>query len=345
MRQKRHLWVIALLSVVPLVAAACGGDDTPSSNGNGGNPSGEVTKGGTIIWESEEFGFTNGFDPTGEYLGEAWGVFTNLMTRSLMGYEHVAGDAGNQVIPDLAAEDPQISDDGLTYTFTLRDGVMFGPPLSRPVTARDVEFAFRRIATESLVAQYQNYYVGTIKGLELGKDPGEDGIEGIKVIDDKTIEFTLTKPTGDFLYRLAMPAASPMPEEVAGCFDKAGDYGRYVISSSSYMFEGSEDLDASSCKTLKPISGYDPTKAMILVRNPDYDQSTDDVRHQHEHERPRAEGALGRDRVRSDANSADPAEVRPGPGAQGPPARGGRRPNLVHHAEPQRSADGRHPRS
>jgi peptide/nickel transport system substrate-binding protein len=265
--------------IMSLVAAACGGSDNnpPSNNGNGGN-TGDVPKGGVAHWESEEFGFTNGFDPTGEYLGEAWSIFTNLLSRSLMGYNHVSGAAGNELVPDLADGEPEVSSDGLTYTFTLKDGVMFGPPLSRPVTASDVEFAFRRIATESLVAQYQNYYVGTIKGLELGKDPGPGGISGIEVVDDKTIKFTLTKPTGDFLYRLAMPATAPMPEEVAGCFDTAGDYGRYVISSSSYMFEGSENLDASSCKTLKPISGYDPTKQMILVRNPDYDQSTDDTR-------------------------------------------------------------------
>ncbi len=167
------------------------------------------------------FNFTNGFDPTGEYLGEAWGVF-QAMVRPLMGYPQRSGAEGNELVPDLAAAEPEISEDGLTYTFTLKDGVMFGPPVSREVTASDVEYAFRRIATEALVAQYQNYYVGTIEGLELGQDPGPGGIPGINVIDDKTIEFTLAKPTGDFLYRLAMPATAPIPEEVAGCFRGGG---------------------------------------------------------------------------------------------------------------------------
>jgi peptide/nickel transport system substrate-binding protein len=262
--------------VAAMIGAACGGG-SPEPGPNGAPGGDKPEAGGKIVWESEEFGFTNGFDPTGEYLGEAWGVY-QAMVRPLMGYQQTAGAEGNKLVPDLAASDPEISDDGLTYTFTLRDGVKFGPPVSRPVTAKDIEYAFRRIATESLVAQYQNYYVGTVKGLELGDDPGAGGISGIKVVDDKTIEFTLAKPTGDFLYRLAMPATAPIPEEVAKCFDTAGDYGRYVVSSGPYMFEDSDKLDASSCKAMKPIAGFDPTRFMHLVRNPDYDQATDDVR-------------------------------------------------------------------
>ena len=53
-----------------------------------------------VGWESS-FSFIDGFDPTGEYLGEAWGS-TNLLTRTLVGYNHVAGAAGNKLVPDLA---------------------------------------------------------------------------------------------------------------------------------------------------------------------------------------------------------------------------------------------------
>lgn len=281
MPSKKNLWVIALLLVLSLVAAACGGDGD-DGEGEGDDveqgQEGDVDKGGTLVWESEEFGFVGGFDPTGEYLGDAWGVLTNLMIRNLVTYPHIGGPEGNEIVPDLAEDLPEVSEDGLTYTFKIKDGVKFGPPLSREITAEDVEYAFRKIATKSQVAQYANYYEGVIEGLTVGKDPGPGGISGIKVVDDKTIEFTLTEPTGDFLNRMAMPAAAPQPEEVAGCFKKAGEYGRYLISTAGYMFEGSEDLDVSSCDTMKPIAGYDPTKFQHLVRNPDYDQATDDTR-------------------------------------------------------------------
>ena len=174
---------------------------------------------------------------------------------------------------------PEVSEDGLTYTVTLKDGIMFGPPLSREITSQDILYAFERIGTEGLVAQYGFYYT-VIEGMAEfteagGLDKRNNEISGITTPDDKTIEFTLTAPTGDFPYRLAMPATGPMPEEVAGCFKKAGEYGRYVISSGPYMLEGSDQLDASSCDTLKPLSGMDPTRRISFVRNPDYDPATD----------------------------------------------------------------------
>jgi peptide/nickel transport system substrate-binding protein len=77
-----------------------------------------------------------------------------------------------------------------------------------------------------------------------------------------------------------MPATAPIPQEVAKCFDTrpAGDYGRYVISSGPYMLAGADKLNISSCDTMRPISGFDPTKKLNMVRNPNYDQSTDNLR-------------------------------------------------------------------
>ena len=111
-----------------------------------------------IGWEGS-FDFTSGFDPTGEYLGEAYGIMSNLLVRTLVGYKHVAGPEGNVLVPDLATDFPEVSDDGLTYTFRLKDGIMFGPPLSREITSEDVRFAFERIGTPSVVAQYGFYYM------------------------------------------------------------------------------------------------------------------------------------------------------------------------------------------
>jgi peptide/nickel transport system substrate-binding protein len=261
---------VLLALVFGLGAASCGGDDDEETTATG-----EPERGGALRIASDSFEFTNGFDPTGEYLGDAFGVYSNLLLRTLVGYRHVAGERGNEVIPDLAVSLPKPTNGGRTYTFKLKDGIKFGPPLSREITSKDVEYAFRRIATKSLVAQYGFYYEGVIEGLESGPDPGAGGISGIKTPDDKTIVFNLTEPTGDFLYRVAMPAAAPVPEEVAKCFTKAGDYGRYVISSGPYMIEGSDNLDISSCGAMKPISGYNPTRRLSLVRNPDYDEGTD----------------------------------------------------------------------
>jgi peptide/nickel transport system substrate-binding protein len=185
---------------------------------------------------------------------------------------------GNQLFPDLAADMPQISSDGLTYTFKLKPGIKFAPPVNRVITSKDVAYAFQRINTAPLVAQYGFYYFGVVKGMDGKAKSADQKISGIETPDDQTIIFHLEKPTGDFLYRVFMPATAPIPEEVAKCFTKAGDYGRYVISSGPYMIQGSDKLDISSCKAMKPISGFDPSRELKLVRNPNYDQATDNLR-------------------------------------------------------------------
>jgi peptide/nickel transport system substrate-binding protein len=205
-------------------------------------------------------------------------MFSNLTARTLLTYYHTGGAQGNSLVPDLATDFPEISADGLTYTFHLKDGIMFGPPVSREITSHDIEFAFRRMATETLAAQYFNYFDHVVEGLTIFPTMPED-ISGIDTPDNKTIVFHLTHSVPEFVNLIAMPATSPMPEEVAGCFLEAGEYGRYLVSSGPYMYEGSDALDASSCDALRasgPIAGFDPEDHAYFVRNPDYDASTDD---------------------------------------------------------------------
>ena len=283
MRPWRCCWSLAL------VAAACGDDEVEESTTTArdhhhrrrdhhhrrGRPPPTTTTapaatGGTYRMETDGIAYTSGGDPSGEYLGISFGIFSNLLGRTLLTYYHTGGANGNTLVPDLAADFPEISADGLTYTFTLKDGIMFGPPLSREITSHDIEFAFRRMATESVVAQYEFYYDGLIDGLALSPEMPAD-ITGIETPDDKTIIFHLTRVSPDFLFLVAMPATTPMPEEVAGCFMLAGEYGRYVVSSGPYMYEGSDALDASSCEALiasGPIVGLRPRGPLVLRAEP-----------------------------------------------------------------------------
>ncbi len=284
MQNKRYMRVMALICVLALTAAACGGsDDDDDGTANPPDTGGNELDGGVYrVGYLEAFNFTNGFDPTGEYLGTAFSIYSNLLTRTLMGYSHSSGAEGNDPIPDLAAAEPEISDDGKTYTYTLKEGVNFGPPVSRAVTSDDVLYAFERIGTKALVAQY-GYYYDVIEGIGDFKDGKSDTISGIETPDDQTIVFNLTEPVGDFNYRVAMPAAAPIPREVGSCFKKAGDYGRFVISTAGYMIEGSEELDITDCDSMEPISGYDPEQFLNLVRNPDYDPATDSPEYRGNH--------------------------------------------------------------
>ena len=136
-------------------------------------------------------------------------------------------------------------------------------------------YAFERMARPKNGAQYGFYY-SVIAGFDAYGAGKAKAISGIQTPDAHTIVFHLSSPSGDFPYRVAMPATGPIPVEVAKCFEgKAQLYGRYLIATGPYMVEGSDKLDASSCKTLKPISGFDGQTRMTLVRNPSYDAKTD----------------------------------------------------------------------
>src|SRR5262249_32082938 len=119
-------WAVALAATVVVTGSTAGG-------GSG------VKSGGVYRTAFEAaFGFTDSFDPTGEYYVFSWAIESNLMIRTLVGYNHVAGPAGNVLVPDIATSVPKPTDGGTTYTFHLKHGVKFGPPVNRQVTSADV---------------------------------------------------------------------------------------------------------------------------------------------------------------------------------------------------------------
>jgi peptide/nickel transport system substrate-binding protein len=266
--------MMAMLGVVAVLVAAC----TSNSDNNATPTPSAGARGGIYRTSVNSLGITDNLDPTGEYQsGSAWEVYA-AMLRTLVTYRHIPGAEGTIPVADLATEVPQPTDSGLTWTFTLKDGIKFGPPVNRAITSADIAYAFQRINTATLGAQYGFYFIGVIKGMNGDAKSADQTISGIETPDPKTIVFHLTQPAGDLLYRLALPATAPIPPEVGKCFTDPGTYGRDVIASGPYMLQGSADIDISSCNAIKPMSGFDPSTHLRLIRNPSYDQSTDDTR-------------------------------------------------------------------
>jgi len=264
MREVR-LWTAAgaFALIAGLLASAAGGASGPKPGG--------VFR---VAFESS-FGFTDNFDPTGEYYTFSWAIESNLMIRTLVGYNHVPGPAGNVLVPDIATSVPKPSDGATTYTFHIKKGVKFGPPVGRQVTSADFLYAMERLARPKNGAEYAFYY-SPIAGFADYAAGKAKAISGIRTPNASTIVFHLTRPTGDFLYRLAMPATGPIPVEVAKCFEgQAGRYGKDVVSTGPYMIAGADKVDDSSCAKVKPMSGFDGQTILDLVRNPDYDPKTD----------------------------------------------------------------------
>ena len=63
------------------------------------------------------------------------GIYTNLLVRTLVGYDHVAGAAGRRSCPTWPRRVPAPTNGGRTYTFTLKRGIRFGPPVNREITS------------------------------------------------------------------------------------------------------------------------------------------------------------------------------------------------------------------
>jgi peptide/nickel transport system substrate-binding protein len=283
-RPRRVAFLVLATAAAATLLSACGGGSksssgttpstgsttTPASTASGASRGGIYRVG----WEGA-FNFTDGLDPTGEYLGDAFSIYSNLLVRTLVGYRHVAGAEGNQLVPDLATSVPSPTNGGMTYTFHLKPGIKFGPPLNRPIVSRDVAYAIERLAKPKNGAQYSFYY-SALKGFDAFAKGKAASISGISTPNPRTIVFRLTHPVGDFIYRLAMPAAGPIPAEVAHCFDgQPGKYGRYLVSSGPYTIDGSAAQNATSCSTLKPLGGFDGQTQLTLVRNPSYAPATD----------------------------------------------------------------------
>ncbi len=255
------------LGAAAAVLAACGGSSGSAASGSG-------SRGGTYRVEATDFGFSNNFDPTGEYTTNAWGIYRGLLIRTLVGYKMIAGVPGNQLVPDLATALPTPTGNNTVWTFTIKTGVRFAPPVNRVITSQDVAYAFQRIATPALAAQYGFYY-STIAGIDAFASGKSKTISGITTPNTRTIVFHLSQPTPDFLYRLSLPAAGPIPREVAKCFTAPGGYGRDLVSSGPYMIQGSPTVNVSACGAITPMSGFDPSSKLVLVRNPNYNPATD----------------------------------------------------------------------
>ena len=278
MKRQNGLRLFALLGTLSLVLVACAGGGPAEEE--------EVQTGGVFRMEADELPWISsggGFDPVTEYFQVTFSFFSNLLMRPLMNYNHLGPEEdGNTPIPDAAAAEPEVSADGLTVTYTLRDDVMWQPPLDRAVTSDDFLYAFERLGTAALsrdAGSYSFYYTGLIEGMAEFEAGEADTISGIETPNDTTIVFHLTEPAGDFNFRVAMPATGPVPREVGECFEQPVEYGQFFMSSGPYMIEGSDSLDISSCEafTAAKPSGFEFESHMFMDRNPNYDRDRDNL--------------------------------------------------------------------
>ncbi|MXZ92294.1 MAG: peptide ABC transporter substrate-binding protein [Chloroflexi bacterium] len=115
-----------------------------------------------------------------------------------------------QPVLDLA-ESCKISDDGLVYTFVLRENAKFQD--GKPVTAHDVKWSIERAADPATVSTTAENYLGDIVGVEDKLAGDASDVRGVRVIDDRTVEFTIDAPKSFFLAKLSYPTAYVLDSE------------------------------------------------------------------------------------------------------------------------------------
>jgi peptide/nickel transport system substrate-binding protein len=249
--------VVAASSAAVLVAGCGGGGDGGGSSGGEKSTSSprSAKRGGdlTMLYNGD----VDNIDPRITYY--QYGINVAYATqRPLYSYKP---DNATTPVPDLAEAPPDISKDGKTVTVKLRSGVKFSPPVNREVTSADVRYSIESAFNPNVAGPYFGAYLSDLKGFKAFQDKKAKHIAGLKTPDDHTIFFKLDRPRGAIVAgALSLPGSAPVPEEYAKKFDAQNPsrYGTNQVATGPYM-----------------IKEYKPGNVIQLVRNPNWDQSTD----------------------------------------------------------------------
>ncbi len=197
---KKKFRLVALLLAMVFVFTACGGDKGKETGAAGGK------KSASNIIKANNTSEPGSLDPalsTGTH--DSW--ILDHTFEGLMKY-----DKDGKLVPGMAAEKPEISEDGLTYTFKLRDDIKWSN--GDPITANDFEFSWKRLADPETASDYA-YQLDYVKGATAftsGEGKADD--VAVKAIDEKTLEVQLNNLTPFFEGLTAFYALFPVNEKV-----------------------------------------------------------------------------------------------------------------------------------
>jgi len=255
-----------------LVAAACGGSSGGGKAGTPDNGSGGKKGGALKVLGA---GDIDHMDPASAYYQTSYSLL-RAVTRQLLSYP-VSSDEKKSVtpVPDLATGDPEITNGGKTYKFTIRTGAQWDTTPARQITGADAERGFKRLCNPVQPSGGIGYYVGVIVGMKEFCDPFAKVapnakaigayVEGHKVSgitsEGNSITINLVQPAGDFVNIVAMPFASPMPVEMNNYIPDDPTFRTHFISDGPYK-----------------ITKYVAEKNIELVRNPAWKSDSDPLR-------------------------------------------------------------------
>jgi YVTN family beta-propeller protein len=165
----------------------------------------------------------------------------------LLNYPDKPAPEGTRLIPEVARSVPTRSADGRTYTFTIRNGFAFSPPLKERVTADTFKHSIER-ALDPRTHGSAIAFVGDIVGAQAFASGKAKDVSGI-VVHGTKLSITLSRPAPNFLARIAMPLFCAVPLNTP-----PNARGIATIPSAGPYY----------------IASYAPHRQLVLKRNPNY---------------------------------------------------------------------------
>ncbi|MEV0036155.1 ABC transporter substrate-binding protein [Streptomyces sp. NPDC050804] len=250
----RRLAAAAVSLVLAAGAAACSGPQDNDAKA-GAADKGKPQKGGKLtVLNSDP---QSDFDPARLYTSGGGNV-PSLVFRTLTTRNRANGAAGTKVVPDLATDTGRPNADATEWTYTLKEGLKYED--GTPITSADIKYGVERSFAAELSggAPYlRDWLVGGADYQGPYKDP--KGLASIETPDARTIVFKLRKPEGDFPFLATATQFAPVPKAK----DDGAKYEEHPVSSGPY----------------KVVKNEDDGRRLLLERNPNWSEKTDDQRH------------------------------------------------------------------
>ena len=219
-------------------------------------------------------------DPAIGYDWQNWSMIKSLYD-GLMDYT----PGTTELRPGLA-ESYEISEDGMTFTFKLREGVLFHN--GREMTGDDVKYSLDRVTNPETQSPGAGFF-GSIAGYDAVSAGKAEGLSGVTVVNPYTVRITLSRPDATFLHVMGLNFASVVAKEAV---DEAGaDFGKTVMGTGAFklsewtigqrlVFEKNADYWREGLPYLDSVTfevGQEPIVALLRLQNGEVDVPGDGI--------------------------------------------------------------------
>lgn len=245
---RRNFLKVAGVGAAALGLAACGGSKSGSTATSGSASSAAGSSTGSV----NTAGFTVQYGPNPETLDPALNSAVDGANTIITIFEPLLLINENNEVVGGQAESWEASEDGLTWTFTMRDGLKWSD--GTDLNAKDFEYSFKRMANPDTAAPYAETCLGMIDGFDAAQAGDTDALN-VKASDDgKTLTIVLSYPCSYFDKMAAFATMSPVQQATV---EANGDgwctSAETFVSNGPYM-----------------ITEWTPSERIVLTKNPNY---------------------------------------------------------------------------